>query len=239
MVPSSRRMAPPVPLDHSKFQGPWPSAAARAYAPFSRQAKMGRIRNTSALGPCRRARRTSGTPPLGTASTGKSLIQRGLNLSRTPKGAARRSTMRARRRPMEKRSMLDITRVASRCVLATLVAAAITATATAQELSPPPAPSAQKQKMIDLGVEHKTSRALYDYFKQQAKGGKALTWQTVPDWTGLWTREASPSPAFRRSASAPSASRSHDPPPGCAQSADNSPRPHIYSLTACCRKLSG
>ena len=58
--------------------------------------------------------------------------------------------------------------------------------------STPEARAAEKQRMTNLGVEHKTARALYDYLKQQAQGGKALAWQTVPDWTGVWTREASP-----------------------------------------------
>src|SRR5215475_10609274 len=52
--------------------------------------------------------------------------------------------------------------------------------------------AAEKQRMTNLGIEHKTARALYDYLKQQAQGGKPLSWQTVPDWTGVWTREASP-----------------------------------------------
>jgi hypothetical protein len=52
--------------------------------------------------------------------------------------------------------------------------------------------AADKQRMTDLGVEHKTARALYDHLKQQAQDGKPLSWQTVPDWTGVWTREASP-----------------------------------------------
>ena len=67
-----------------------------------------------------------------------------------------------------------------------LASLALTATVEAQQT---PAPSAEKQRMIDLGVQYKTARALYDHFKQQANGGKPLTWQTVPDWTGLWTRE--------------------------------------------------
>ena len=54
------------------------------------------------------------------------------------------------------------------------------------------APSAEKQRMTNLGIEHKTARALYDHFKQEANGGQALTWRTVPDWTGIWTREAGP-----------------------------------------------
>jgi hypothetical protein len=57
---------------------------------------------------------------------------------------------------------------------------------------PTPAPSTDKHRMIALGVEHKTARALYDHLKQEATGGRALTWRSVPDWTGIWTREASP-----------------------------------------------
>ncbi len=58
--------------------------------------------------------------------------------------------------------------------------------------APAGARAAEKQRMTNLGIEHKTARALYDYLKQQAHGGKALSWQTVPDWLGVWTREASP-----------------------------------------------
>jgi hypothetical protein len=73
-------------------------------------------------------------------------------------------------------------------ILAALALTALSLPAAAQQ----PAPSAEKQRMIDLGIEHGTARALYDHFKQEAKGGQALTWRTVPDWTGIWTREASP-----------------------------------------------
>ncbi len=45
---------------------------------------------------------------------------------------------------------------------------ALTATAPAQQ---PVAPSAEKQRMTALGVEHKTARALYEHFKQEANGG--------------------------------------------------------------------
>jgi hypothetical protein len=72
-------------------------------------------------------------------------------------------------------------------ILAALALTALSLTASAQT-----APSAEKQRMIDLGIEHGTARALYDHFKQEARGGQALTWRTVPDWTGIWTREASP-----------------------------------------------
>jgi hypothetical protein len=78
-------------------------------------------------------------------------------------------------------------------ILAAAVAAAttlaLTATAPAQQ---PVAPSAEKQRMTALGVEHKTARALYEHFKQDANDAQTLTWAKVPDWTGIWTREASP-----------------------------------------------
>ena len=72
-------------------------------------------------------------------------------------------------------------------LLAALALTALSLTASAQT-----APSAEKQRMIDLGIAQGTARALYDHFKQEARGGQALTWRTVPDWTGIWTREASP-----------------------------------------------
>ena len=77
------------------------------------------------------------------------------------------------------------------CLLAGLCSAVAAATVAAQP-APPPAPSAQKQQMIALGAEHKTARALFEYFKSESDGGQPLTWRSVPDWTGLWTREASP-----------------------------------------------
>jgi len=77
-----------------------------------------------------------------------------------------------------------------------LALAAVTATTLAfPATSPaqqPVAPSAEKKRMIALGVEHKTPRALYEHFKQTVNNGQALTWASVPDWTGIWTREASP-----------------------------------------------
>lgn len=75
---------------------------------------------------------------------------------------------------------------------AILIAAVVAAGATAQQAPQAPAPSAQKQRMIDLGIEHRTARGLYDYLKTQANGEQPLSWRTVPDWTGIWTREASP-----------------------------------------------
>jgi hypothetical protein len=80
-------------------------------------------------------------------------------------------------------------RAASSAILA--VSAAVAFVAGAQQ-SAPSAPSAEKQRMTQLGIEQKTAAALYAYFKQRANGGQSLTWKSVPDWTGIWTREASP-----------------------------------------------
>jgi len=67
--------------------------------------------------------------------------------------------------------------------------AALSLAAAAQQAA---APSPEKQRMTALGIEHKTARALYEHFKKEANGGHALDWRGVPDWTGIWTREASP-----------------------------------------------
>jgi hypothetical protein len=71
-----------------------------------------------------------------------------------------------------------------------LVAAFTPHFASAQRVAPPP-PSPEKQAMIDLGIEHKTAWGLYQHFLTEAGGGDELTWENVPDWSGVWTREAS------------------------------------------------
>lgn len=53
-------------------------------------------------------------------------------------------------------------------------------------------PSPEKQSMIDLGIEQGTALNLYEHFREQAEEPGDLTWRDVPDWTGIWTREASP-----------------------------------------------
>jgi hypothetical protein len=45
--------------------------------------------------------------------------------------------------------------------------------------------------MIDLGIEHGTARALYDYLAAEADGGSSPDWTDLPDWSGVWTREGS------------------------------------------------
>jgi hypothetical protein len=61
--------------------------------------------------------------------------------------------------------------------------------ASAQRAAPPPPPP-EKQAMIDLGIEHKTAWGLYQHLLAEADGGDTLSWETVPDWSGVWTRDA-------------------------------------------------
>jgi len=71
-------------------------------------------------------------------------------------------------------------------------ATACAALAVAQPAGRVVEPTPEKQRMIDLGVEHGTAWDLYQHLKEQAGGGETLSWERIPDWTGVWTREASP-----------------------------------------------
>jgi hypothetical protein len=51
--------------------------------------------------------------------------------------------------------------------------------------SPKPA-HREREAMRALGLRHKTSWDLYQALRQEAGGGKRLTPNEVPDWTGLW-----------------------------------------------------
>ena len=48
--------------------------------------------------------------------------------------------------------------------------------------------AATRQRMIDLGKQHKTAGALYAALKEQAGGGRRLTAANLPDWSGIYTR---------------------------------------------------
>ena len=48
--------------------------------------------------------------------------------------------------------------------------------------------AAMRNRMIDLGRQHKTAEALYLALKEEAHGGRQLTAATVPDWSGVYTR---------------------------------------------------
>lgn len=49
--------------------------------------------------------------------------------------------------------------------------------------------SAEKQSMIELGRQYETARDLYQHFRDEADGGTMPTWEDVPDWSGVWTRQ--------------------------------------------------
>lgn len=47
------------------------------------------------------------------------------------------------------------------------------------------------QRMTELGLAHDTAESLYLYLRAEARGGAPLTPATMPDWSGLWTRDLS------------------------------------------------
>ncbi len=49
----------------------------------------------------------------------------------------------------------------------------------------------EKQQLVDLGNEYESGLALYEYFARNAEG-PGVIWDNLPDWSGLWEREASP-----------------------------------------------
>ena len=52
-----------------------------------------------------------------------------------------------------------------------------------------PAADAEREAMIALGKQHATAEALYTYLQQQASGGTPLTWETLPDWSGIYSMD--------------------------------------------------
>jgi hypothetical protein len=49
-------------------------------------------------------------------------------------------------------------------------------------------PAKDKQRLIELGRQHKTAADLYQALKEQARGGQRLEWSHVPDWHGVYSR---------------------------------------------------
>jgi hypothetical protein len=55
----------------------------------------------------------------------------------------------------------------------------------------PPAgvlPEWTKEQKVELGRSHKSAEELYNYLKDQAKGGQKLAWAAMPDWSGVYSR---------------------------------------------------
>ncbi len=50
---------------------------------------------------------------------------------------------------------------------------------------------AGREGKIALALKYDSARALYDAMKEQAGGGRRLTWSTMPDWSGLYSRDMS------------------------------------------------
>ena len=49
--------------------------------------------------------------------------------------------------------------------------------------------STEKRAMVELGLQHETAWELYQALEQQTRGDERLSWDRVPDWTGIYTRE--------------------------------------------------
>jgi hypothetical protein len=78
---------------------------------------------------------------------------------------------------------------ASSIVLCGLLVSSCTA-ANAPSGSPVPAPREErsKEENVALAKQHKTAAELYQALKDQAKGGQPLSWTSLPDWSGVYTR---------------------------------------------------
>lgn len=69
-------------------------------------------------------------------------------------------------------------------VAGAVIVASLLAQAASAQL---PAAVEEREAMIELGKQHATAEDLYAYFKQQANGGEALTYETMPDWSGVYS----------------------------------------------------
>ena len=49
-------------------------------------------------------------------------------------------------------------------------------------------PGETRERMADLGRQHKTAADLYAALRADANGGRRLTPARLPDWTGVYTR---------------------------------------------------
>ena len=76
----------------------------------------------------------------------------------------------------------------------TLLALAVLMSACTKSNTPPAAPAASlipertHEENGALGLQYKTAADLYQALREQAKGGQKLTPNSLPDWTGIYTR---------------------------------------------------
>ena len=89
--------------------------------------------------------------------------------------------------------------------VATMLAAMLIAACTASAPSTTPTssttaaaklPERTKEQNIELGRQHKSAAELYQWLRDQAKGGQKLAWNGMPDWSGVYTRTPVPGFAF-------------------------------------------
>jgi hypothetical protein len=67
----------------------------------------------------------------------------------------------------------------------------LTACNSAETPGGPPAAAGKKrtrEENAELGRQHKTATDLYNFLKEEAKGGQKLEWNRMPDWSGVYSR---------------------------------------------------
>jgi hypothetical protein len=73
-------------------------------------------------------------------------------------------------------------------LLGTLASTCTTANAPTDSPARSQQPERSKEENIALGKEHATAAQLYQALRDQAKGGQPLSWTSLPDWSGVYTR---------------------------------------------------
>ncbi|HZI51875.1 MAG TPA: hypothetical protein VFE29_08620 [Terriglobia bacterium] len=82
-----------------------------------------------------------------------------------------------------------ILRAATLSALPLLLSACVSASSP-PAVGPDPAvgPKRTKEQNIELGRQHKTAAELFKFLRDEAKGGKKLEWNRLPDWSGVYSR---------------------------------------------------
>jgi hypothetical protein len=78
--------------------------------------------------------------------------------------------------------------VASMLMLGLLASSCTTANAPTEKPNQSLQPERTTEENAALGQQHKTAAELYQALHEQAEGGQALNWSSLPDWRGVYTR---------------------------------------------------
>ena len=78
--------------------------------------------------------------------------------------------------------MTGVTKTLLAAALLVVVTSALVWSARAED------PAQRKARMTELGLQHKTAADLYRALEQEADGGRRLNWNSMPDWSGVYTR---------------------------------------------------